>query len=41
MPKTNYIDANQNKGALALTAVWSVGIIGLFVRIFQVQVLDM
>ena len=40
-PKADYINANQNKGSLALTAVWAVGITGLFVRIFQVQVLGM
>ncbi len=41
MPKADYINFNQKKSSLALTAVWSVGIIGLFVRIFQVQMLDM
>ena len=39
-PKLDYIEVNQDPGALALTAVWAVGITGLFWRIFQVQVLD-
>ena len=38
--KTNYIDANQDKTGLALTAIWAIGITGLFWRIFQVQVLE-
>ena len=39
-PKIDYVNVNQNPFELALTGVWAVGIIGLFVRIFQVQVLE-
>jgi hypothetical protein len=35
-----YIGANQDPKAIALTAVWATGIIGLFTRILQVQLLD-
>lgn len=36
----DYVNANQDPKSLALTAVWAVGILSLFYRIFQVQVLD-
>ena len=35
-----YVNANQDPSSLALTGVWAVGILGLFWRIFQVQVLE-
>eukprot|EP01041_Mallomonas_annulata_P002253 gene2253-4376_t len=38
--KIDYVNMNQGPGDLALTAVWAVGIISLFWRVFQVQVLD-
>ena len=39
MPPRDYINVNQNPFNLALTAIWAVGILGLFWRIFQVQIL--
>lgn len=39
-PKTDYVNVNQSSGSLTLTAVWAVGILGLFWRIFEVQVLN-
>lgn len=35
-----YVNANQDSSSLLLTGIWAFGIIGLFVRILQVQVLD-
>ena len=35
----DYAGSNQDPNSLALTAVWSVGILFLFYRIFAVQVL--
>ena len=35
-----YINANQDPSSLILTGVWATGILGLFWRIFQVQVLE-
>ena len=35
-----YINANQDPSSLVLTGTWAVGILGLFWRIFQVQVLE-
>jgi hypothetical protein len=37
--KIDYVNGNTDPKSLVLTAVWSVGIIGLFYRIFAVQVL--
>ena len=37
--KLDYVNANTDKNSLILTAVWSVGILSLFYRIFAVQVL--
>ena len=36
-PKVDYVNQNVSKQQLVLTGVWAVGIIGLFVRIAQVQ----
>lgn len=36
----DYTKMNTDKSSLVLTAVWAVGILGLFFRIFQVQVLN-
>ena len=40
IPKTDYVNVNQNPASTILTSVWAVGIIGLFARIYQVQMLD-
>ena len=39
-PKLDYTNVNQDPKSLLLTGVWAVGITSLFVRIFQVQVLN-
>ena len=39
-PKLDYTNVNQDAKSLLLTGVWAVGITSLFVRIFQVQVLN-
>jgi hypothetical protein len=39
-PKIDYVNMNQSKSDLVLTAVWAVSILSLFWRIFQVQVLE-
>jgi len=39
VPDLDYSKMNTSPVGLILTAIWAVGIIGLFVRIFQVQVL--
>ena len=41
MQKIDYINANQDTSSLYLTSFWAVGIIGLGIRVFQVQVLHM
>ena len=33
----DYVNMNTDKSQLVLTSVWAVGIIGLFVRILQVN----
>lgn len=38
--KLDYVKFNQDPSAQILTAVWSIGILGLFYRIFEVQVLS-
>jgi hypothetical protein len=35
-----YVSANQDSKSLILTLVWATGILSLFGRILQVQVLD-
>ena len=41
MQKIDYVNANQDPSSLYLTGFWAVGIIGLGIRVFQVQVLHM
>ena len=36
----DYVNVNTDKNSLILTAVWATGIIGLFIRILQVQILE-
>lgn len=36
----DYVNVNMDKGSLILTGIWATGIIGLFLRIFQVQILQ-
>mmetsp|Transcript_28036 Transcript_28036/g.26896 ORF Transcript_28036/g.26896 Transcript_28036/m.26896 type:complete len:157 (+) Transcript_28036:46-516(+) len=39
-PDIDYANVNQSPKDLGLTAVWAIGIVSLFWRVLQVQVLD-
>jgi hypothetical protein len=39
-PAPDYINVGQDPQSLILTAIWAIGIISLFWRIFQIQVLE-
>ena len=41
MSPRDYVNVNQSPFNLVLTAIWAVGITGLFFRIYQVQVLGL
>ena len=37
VPKTDYVNSNQDQSGILLTLTWSVFIVGLFLRVAQVQ----